>query len=46
MATMLYISRLQEVVTEEMWTNSRQDILKMCRMLSGLKRAAMGANKE
>jgi four helix bundle protein len=44
--TMLYISRSQNYITEEVLVNARHDILKMCRMLSGLRRAAIGAAGE
>ena len=44
-ATMLYISKLEDFVTEDSWMSTRQDIMKMCRMLSGLKHAAVGVSK-
>ena len=46
MATMLHIARLQSLITEDVLMGARNDILRMCRMLSGLKRAALGGEKE
>jgi four helix bundle protein len=42
-ATMLYIARMQEFVTEQELAAARKDILKMCKMLSGLRRTALQA---
>ncbi|MDO8586760.1 MAG: four helix bundle protein [Armatimonadota bacterium] len=45
MATMFHIASLQALITEDMLTRARNDILKMCMMLSGLKRAALGGER-
>jgi four helix bundle protein len=40
-ATMLHIARGQELITKDQLVEARAEILEMCRMLSGLRQAAL-----